>query len=46
MPAVTQVFHTLEIFIVKKTLLMKDKVQMPKVLEKIHTQLHEDMQQV
>ena len=46
MPVVTHVFHTLETFIVKKTSSIKSKVQMPKVLEKIYTRLHEDMQQV
>ena len=35
--------HILETFIIKKTSSIKDKVQMPKVLQ-IHAWLHEDMQ--
>ena len=46
MSVVTHVFHTLETFIVKKTLPIKAIVQIPKVLNRIHARLHEDMQQV
>ena len=43
---VTHVSHTLETFIIKKTLSIKAIVQMPKILKKIHAKLHEEMQQV
>ena len=36
--------HILETFIIKNTSSIKAKVQMPKVLQKIHAWLHEDMQ--
>ena len=43
---VTHVSHTLETFIVKKTLSIKSIVQMPKVLKNMNARFHEDMQQV